>query len=215
MQHHPVRLDYSEFGKGKSFFDMSNALHNQNLAQQFISKIEPRFKSIIDSMAFSSSIKLNIETKILGKYAQLACNQNGELILREFFATGIAIEFGTFLSKSNNRYNCISIVYISDALISLPINIRTLMPGFEVLIFIDFESVVFAINKILREIFYQPMIDRIVAQRTPVVLYHEAIIRGRKKNINSVLLVLGSKGRKDFIRHIASFLADFDAKNCV
>jgi hypothetical protein len=213
MQYNPQHLNSSDFGLSKSIFDRSNQIDNQQLAQLFLDKIAQELEPIIDNASLSTySTKFYIRTKFHSEYSQY-CYQGDKLILQKFLATGIVIKFNTFQTKTHNCYNCISIFYTGEGAESLPINITTLIPDFEVLIFVDFESVVFAINKILREVFYQPMIDRMAAQRIPIILYREAVM-GKKKNSFSNCLVLGSKGRSDIVRKIAEFLGDPDVVNC-
>lgn len=214
MQYNTQHLNYSDFGPSKSIFDRSGNSNNQQLAQLFLNEIPQELEPIIGNTSLSTcSTEFYIRTKIFGEYSQY-CYQGDELILQKFLATGIVIQFNTFKTKTHNHYNCISIFYTGEGARSLPINITTLMPDFEVLIFVDFESVVFAINKILREIFYQPMIDRMAAQRIPIVLYREAVMRKKNSFSNCILLVLGSKGRSDIVRKIAEFLGDPDTVNC-
>jgi len=212
MQYHPMHLNDSKFGKSKTIFE-SHVSDNQNLAEQFMNKIDPKFKSIINYTCFSNSHKkFSIYSKVFGEVFYPL----DKTFYQSFLVIGIAIEFGSFRSKTNDHYNCISIIYIGDNVRPLLINMKTLMPDFEIRIFIDFESVVFAINKILQEIFYKSMIDRMSSQRIPLLLYREAIMREKKNKRleRRSSIVFGSKGRKDILQKIASFLGDSDIGDC-
>jgi hypothetical protein len=221
MQHPASHVDTSEFGNDEQFFHIgklsSSFESNQLLVEQIKRDIDPKFQEIIASFDFYNN--LNIFTTVIGEYEDWSYLRGGQFLFKTR-TIGIVIKICNFSPKRNeDPLKCIEIRYIKEDKCSGSeiINIETLRPTFGRLIFTDLESVIFAINKILQEIFYQPMVDRIVAQRVSILSYREAIMRERINNKRPIIqenfssIVLGAKNKEYWIRHIASFLGNHDA----
>jgi hypothetical protein len=221
MQHPVHSVDTSEFGEYEQLILgglASSFESNQVLVEQIKRGINPKFQEIIAAYPFSNDFK--IFTTIIGEYKDWSYLRGGQFLFKTH-TIGIAVKIANFYPKRNeDPLKCIEIHYMKDRYsLSQIINIETLRPTFDRLIFTDLESVVFAINKILQEIFYQPMIDRMAAQKIPVLIYQKFLIEARKENKKPIIeenrssVLLGTKSKKHWIQQIVSFLGDSDAGN--
>lgn len=220
MQHPVLSVDTSEFGKYEQLFLgglASSFESNQHLVEQIKRGIDPKFQEIIASYHFANDFK--IFTTIIGEYEDWSYLRGGQFLFKTR-TIGIAVKICNFFHKRDeDSLKCIEIHYMKEDRYSLSqiINIETLRPTFGRLIFTDLDSVVFAINKILHEIFYQPMVDRMAAQRVPILSYRKFLIESRKENKKTIIeenrssVLLGTTSKEYWIEHIARFLGDSDA----
>jgi hypothetical protein len=192
---------------------------NQVLVEQIKRGIDPKFQDIIAACPFFNDFK--IFTTIIGEYEDWSYLRGGQFLFKTR-TIGIAVKICNFFPKRNeDPLKCIEIHYMKEDRYSLSerINMETLRPTFARLIFTNLESVVFAINKILQEIFYQPMIDRMATQRIPVLIYRKFLIESRKENKKPIIeenrssVLLGTTSKEHWIQQICSFLGDPDAAN--
>lgn len=224
MQHQANCENNSKFGEYEQLFLgglASSFESNQFLVEQIKRGINPKFQDIIAACHFSNDFK--IFTTIIGEYKYMEWSYlRRKQFLYKTGTIGIALKICNFYPKRNeDLLKCIEIHYIKKDRYSLSerINMETLRPTFARLIFTDLESVIFAINKILQEIFYQPMVDRMATQRIPILIYRKFLIESRKENTKLIIeenkssVLLGTMSREDWIRKIGSFLGDPDAGN--
>jgi len=138
---HPVRsVNTSEFGEYEQLFLgglASSFESNQCLIEQIKRGIAPKFQEIIASYSFSNDFK--IFTTIIGKYKDWSYLRGGEFLFKTR-TIGIAVKICNFYPKRNeDPLKCIEIHYMEENRYSLSqiINIETLRPTFDRLIFTD------------------------------------------------------------------------------
>jgi hypothetical protein len=205
MSQYPIsKFKHTEFGV---YDDVGS---NIDLIASISRRIDPKFSEIIDSIHTSVNyleIKLNVTGQSFYSF-----DSSNTLI----FTKGIRVEFFPVEFYRGPALKCVRIFYIKEnnTRANFEINIETLKINnlLSPLNLIDMESVIFAVNRILQEIFYQPMIDRRIDSRMPLLLYFNALVKARKENPKPIAeemlgtIVLGSISKRHWLRHIISFL---------
>lgn len=214
MQYREGGTTSSEFGPSDTVFGISASANpkNQKIASAIFTSFSPDIQEMTKCV-FGGAF--NIYPGCIGEYEGISYRKGISFHYKNRII-GVSICFTSFIPKFGEPpLKCIEIYYIKESAIqsySTHIDIETLKPSFNRLFFTDLESVIFAVNKILQEVFYQPMVDKIVAQRTSLLVYREALMEARAKNIKPIAknssCVLGLKSKKHWSQHIASFLAD-------
>lgn len=165
---------------------------------------------MIKSTNFQSSFK--IYTKTTGTYLdQSFFHAPGQTPgVRECKTSGISIDFCNILSADKTRqFRCIGLSYISYVYDNFPyvlkINAESLMPDSHNLVFTDINSVIITINQIMKEVFCNPIIPKLIGARIELLTFSEAVATEHKKKPSTDKCIL-FLNKKIWVRVVAVFL---------